>query len=53
LLSGAAPSAKVLHFQLTNTAPGAPLGTFVERRNSRSQLRFLRIFGVGQGTTAT
>ena len=36
-----------------NTAPGTPLGTFFERRNSRSQLRFLGIFAVGQGTTAT
>ena len=53
LLGGAAPPAKVLHLQVTNAPPGAPLGTFVERRNSGSQLRFLGIFGLGQGTTST
>jgi hypothetical protein len=53
LLGGAAPSAKVLHFYVTNPAPGAPLRTFVERRNPRPQLRFFGIFGIGQGTAST
>ena len=44
LLSGAAPLAIFLQFQLQDTAAGVPLRTFFERRNPCRQLRFLGIF---------
>jgi hypothetical protein len=36
------------YFQLADPGPGTCLGTFLERRNARPQLRFLSIFGISK-----